>query len=179
MEGVGCGDRCVRSHHPPRHHITRHAGRLIRVFRPSSGQTYSVIFSHTDPDVLLAVSIDETVRLSLTDGSVTGFSGYHLDSHSCRGDAMALSGDGTVLYVGYFWAKCVVALDVATLQLMWRTTPKDQVRSISYHDGLLFVVARDAPFTVLSAEDGSVVRRCGAVAGLAFGHSVFSGLHGE
>ena len=127
--------------------------------------------------MLFAVSQDQTVRLSLADGSVTQLSG-NLSSDRCFGDVLSLSDDATVLYVGYETARCVVAYDVATLQLMWRTTPKDQVRSISYHDGLLFVVARDAPFTVLSAEDGSVVRRCGAVAGPAFGHSVFSGLHG-
>ena len=158
---------------PPNH--TCITGELIRVFHPRDHWSCNVIFSHTDSDVLYAVSDDQTVRLSLADGSVTEFSG-HQGKHNCFGDAMVLSDDGTVLYVGYYNTRCVVAYDVATLQLMWKVNFESEVCSIAYHNGLLLVAPRNAPVTVLSAEDGSVLRTLCVVDGAAYGIPVFAGL---
>ena len=69
-----------------------------------------------------------------------------------------------------------MAYDVATLELMWKTGIEARVRSIAYHDGLVLVAADDAPLFVLSAEDGSVVRRLARVDKFANGISVFAGL---
>jgi hypothetical protein len=128
-----------------------------------------------DADVLFAASHHQTVRLSLADGSITEFSG-HAGGHSCDGDGMVLNEDGTVLYVGYYFTECVMAYDVATLQLMWRADFASTVFSIVYYYGLVLVVSRDAPVTVLSAADGSVVRTLGVVTGMARVISVFAGL---
>ena len=115
------------------------------------------------------------MRLSLADGSVTEFSGHEGD-HFCYGKALTLNDEGTVLYVGYHDAECVVAYDVATLQLMWSVDVEARVRSIAYHDGLVLVAADDAPLFELSAGDGSVVRRLARVEGCAYNISVFAGL---
>ena len=88
---------------------------------------------------------------------------------------MALSDDGTVLFVAYSTAGCVVAYDVATLQLLW-TASYSSVDSISYHDGYVLVSAKYAPFTLLSAEDGNVVREFAVAPGYVWSHSVFAGL---
>ena len=155
-------------------HIT--TGELLHVFKPASFKACSVIFSHTDPDVLFGVSEHQTVRLNLADGSITDFIG-RADSHFCRPGAVALNSESSVLYVGYTRAQfCVVAYDVETLQLLWKTNLDTPASSISYHDGLVFVAAQDAPFTVLSADDGSVVRTLAVVPGHAWSHSVFAGL---
>ena len=156
-------------------HHTCITGELIRVFHPRNYWACSVIFSHIDPDVLYAASYFQTVRLSLADGSVAEFSGYQ-GNHHCFGDAMALGDDGTILYVGYCSAQCVVAYDVATLQLMWSADFEGCVGSIAYHDGMIYVTAKNAPVTMLSAEDGSVVRTLGVIENTAWGISVFAGL---
>ena len=157
------------------HHTYVHPGELIRTFQPVSNRSCHALFSHVDPDVLYAVSDDQTVRLSLADGSSTAFRGY-TGNHFCRAGAVTLSDDGTVLYVGYYSAQCVVAYDVATLQLMWKASVKDDVFSIAYHDGHVLAAPRDEQLTVLSAVDGSVVRTLGVVDGAAWGISVFAGL---
>ena len=125
--------------------------------------------------MLFAVSIDQTVRLSLADGSVTKFSG-HTGDHFCFGHAMALSDDENVLYIGHCTAQCVVAYDVATLQLMWKTGFETDVLSIAHHDGLLLSTLMDAPVVMLSAADGSVVRMLGVIEDTAWGISVLAGL---
>ena len=173
--GVGRRHRSVTISSSLTHHHTCITGELIRVFQPVSRRAYSVIFSHVDADVLYAVSDDQTVRLSLADGSITQFNG-RLSSERCFGDILSLSDDGTVLCVGIMLARCVVAYDVATLQLIWRVDFERTVCSIAYHDGSVLVAVADAPVTVLSAEDGSVVRRLGDVDGMAFSMSVFAGL---
>ena len=90
---------------------------------------------------------------------------------------MALSDDGAVLYVGYYYERYVIAYDVATLQLKWKATiVNPPVTSIAYHEGMLLVAPQEAPITVLNAEDGSVVRTLGDVDGSAWGISVFAGL---
>ena len=89
---------------------------------------------------------------------------------------MTLSSDGTLLYAGYFQAQCVVAYDVATLQLMWRADVTGHVCSIVYHDGTVLVASSGTPVTVLNAADGSVVRTLWDVDGAAWGISVFAGL---
>ena len=177
MESVGPEDRSVIliSSKTPSAYVTCIAGDLIRVFQPMDFWACNIIFSHVDPDVLLAVSYDQTVRLSVADGSIAEFSG-HSREHNCGGDAMVLSHDGTVLYVGYDTAECVVAYDVATLQLVWRADFEDDVCSIAYHDGQVLVGPRAGPLTVLNAEDGSVVRTLVFVHDDVNGISVFTGL---
>ena len=150
-------------------------GGLIHSFEPLNHWTCSVIFSHVDADVLFGVSDDQTVRLSLADGSVTEFSG-HSGNHYSQGHAMKLSEDGAVLYVGYYSTKCVVAYDVATLQLMWKAGLDHGVHCLTCHDGLMLAALCAGPVTVLSAEDGSVVRTLVVVDGIACGISVFAGL---
>ena len=144
------------------------------MFHASNLNVCNIIFSSVDPDVLFAVSDHQTVRLSLADGSVMEFSG-HSNQHFCGGHAMALNDDGTVLFIGYLFVRCVAAYDVATLQLMWRTNLSAYVCSIAYHDGLLLVAADDDSVTVLSAADGSVVRTLAHMDGCAYGISVFAG----
>ena len=175
MEGVGRGDRCA-DHLVPHQSIHITTGELIYAFQPLSTRVCSVIFSHTDPDVLFGVSKHQTVRLVLADGSITEFSG-HEGSHRCLGDAIATSDDGTVLYVGYFCAHRVVAYDVATLQLKWTVDFEEDVHSIAYSDGLVLVASSNAPLTVLKAEDGSFVRTLGVVKGTVCGISVLAGLY--
>ena len=169
---MGRGDRHVYPLSPIL--ITHTTGGLVHVFHPSSHWACNIIFSHTDPDVLFGEAARQTVRLSLADGSssVTEFSGYS-GSHDCHGDAMALN--GTVLYVGYSAAECVVAYDTVTLQLLWTTCVAGRVCSLTHHNGLLFVTVRDTPTVLLSAEDGSVVRTLPAIPGEALGISVFAG----
>ncbi len=174
LEGVGRGDRSL-IHLLVAHLVTLITGELIHVFHPSNHFACNVIFSHVDPDVLFAVAFDRTVRLSLNDGAVTEFSG-HKASHFCRPHALVLNNDGTVLFVGYYGAQCVVAYHVATLQLLWRALLNNDISSISYRDGQLFIAPRNAPFTILNAEDGSVVRKLSRVDSTAWSHSVFAGL---
>ena len=88
---------------------------------------------------------------------------------------MVLSDSDTVLYVGYYFAQCVVAYDVATLQLMWRADFLSEIESLSFYNGMVLVAPRDVPFTILSAADGSVVRTLDVVDGTALGISVFAG----
>jgi hypothetical protein len=115
------------------------------------------------------------VRLSLANGSITELNG-HSASNIGSGHSIALSCDGSMLYVGYWIARCVAAYDVATLQLMWEAEFETDVLSVAYIDGVLFVTAEDGPVTVLSAEDGSLERTLGVVDGAAWGVSVFAGL---
>jgi hypothetical protein len=115
------------------------------------------------------------VRLSLADGSIAQFRGLKGSNFSTE-NAMTLSDDGTVLYVGYTDAMCVVAYDVATLHLKWKACLGNHASCLSYHDGLVFVTVRDTPFTILSAEDGSVVRRLARVPNRAYSHSILPGL---
>ena len=89
---------------------------------------------------------------------------------------MALSSDGAVLFVGYFWSKCVVAYDVATLQQIWKASFGGNVCSIACHDGAVIVVARDVPLTTLSAEDGSILRALPCISEYVDGISAFAGL---
>ena len=156
-------------------HHTCVAGLLIRLFQPSNHQACSVIFSHVDPDVLYAASSRETVRLNVADGSITELRG-HSGGHFCDATAMVLANDGSALFVGYLSERCVVAYDVATLQLMWKADFESDVFSVLYHDELVFVTFKKGPVTVLNAADGSVVRTLGDADGRAWGISVFAGL---
>ena len=132
------------------------ADQLIRVFNARNHYANMVIFSHTDPNVLFAESKYSTVRLSLVDGSVTEFNGH--PGQSCWGDAMSLNTDGTVLYVAYDGAKCVIAWNVATQQPIWKVNTADGANSVLYHDGVVLVGVHASEFKVLSAADGRVVR---------------------
>ena len=125
--------------------------------------------------MLFAVSDHQTVRLNLADGSVTEFRG-HADSHHCQAEAMVLSDDDTVLCVAYIWAQCIVAYDVATLQLTWRVSLECAPCSVAYHDGTVLFAANEALVTVVSAADGSVVRTLGRAGGMMWGISVFAGM---
>ena len=145
------------------------------MFRPVAHNACSIIFSHTDADVLFGVSSGQTVRLSLKDGSVTEFSG-HAGSHYCLGDAMALNDDSSVLFVGYHTAECIVAWDVVTLQLMWKMNFEGRVCSISHHDGVVYAAAANALFSMLSGRDGSVVRQLARAPVFVAGHCVFTGM---
>ena len=151
-------------------------GELIRVFHPArSFRACNAIFSHVDPDVLFASTRYQTVRLSLTQGSIAEFQGYS-GSHINLEDSMTQNEDGTVLYVGYMTSHCVVAWDVATLNLIWKTDFEGYISSISYRDGLVLVAARGEPFAFLNPGDGSLARSLLQVPASALGFHVFTGL---
>lgn len=176
MEGLGCGDRFARIIFIAlkyRHsYIT---GDLIHAFNPTSHLACCPIFSNRDNAVLYAVSRYQTARLSLGDGSVTPFNDQNIQDRYCHSESMALNGDGTVLFVAYCYAKCVVALSTETLQMIWKTdifAPQ----SISYHNEYVFVGCSKSHFMMLSAEDGHVVRTLAAASSAVLGHSVFPGL---
>jgi outer membrane protein assembly factor BamB len=133
------------------------------------------LFSNTTSDLVFAVSKRETIKINLADGSVTPFKGHPTGNHSCKGDVMALSDDGTFLYVGYDWARCVVAYNVSTGQQIWTSECANSVTSVSYHAGTVLVAVWLSDFTVLSAANGSVLRRIFKADSYVFGHVVVAG----
>jgi WD40 repeat protein len=151
-------------------------GELIGAFHPArSYRASNAIFSHVDPDVLFASTRYQTVRLSLADGSIAEFQGYS-GSHINLEDSMTLNEDGIVLYVGYMTSHCVVAWDVETLNLIWKTDFVGYISSISYRDGLVLVAARGDPFSFLNPDDGSLIRGLFQVPASALSFHVFTGL---
>ena len=69
-----------------------------------------------------------------------------------------------------------MAYDVATLQLKWKKSFDTAVRSVSCHDALVFVTAKEVPLTLLHAEDGSVVHTIDIGPGDAYSHSILTGV---
>jgi outer membrane protein assembly factor BamB len=116
----------------------------------------------------------------MTSGSIIPFKGHPSGDNYCIGDVMALNSDGTVLFVGYHYAKCVVACNTEDYQPIWTSQLDDSVTGILYHSGMLLVAPYKARFLVLNAADGTVIRRFFhfRTQGLVLGLSVITGLLG-
>jgi hypothetical protein len=143
---------------------------------PDGGKACCAIFSLTEPNMIFAVSVKETLRISIADGSVTPFKGHPGGAYGGYGDAMATSDSGSMLYVGYSSANCVVALSTMTMESTWKKDMADSVNSVSYHAGLLLVGVYQSEFCVLNAENGDVLRKLFKAPYNVLGHMVISGV---
>ena len=89
---------------------------------------------------------------------------------------MALNENATVLFIAYYYANCVIAWDVATMQLIWKTEVPSNANCVVHHDGQLLVGAFKSVLFVLDAADGSVVRQLPKVSDNIMSIAVFPGL---
>jgi outer membrane protein assembly factor BamB len=135
-------------------------GTLLFNYSPKGYNAYQAIFSSTTPNLVFAASKRATERINISDGSVTQFTGGPTRVHSCLGNPMTLNGYGSVLYIGYSEAACVVAYNVSTCQQIWTTQLEDAVSSLSYlTEGLLIVGTFPSKTFVLCEEHGSLLRK--------------------
>jgi hypothetical protein len=88
---------------------------------------------------------------------------------------MALSCDGSILFVAYNNAKCVIAWYTATLQIKWKAEMMNFANSVSVHDDTVLVGVSHSEFSVLDATDGHVLRTFSKAKSFVLGHSVLSG----
>jgi hypothetical protein len=149
---------------------------LIFVHAPYRYRACYAIFSLAEPSILYAVSEEETLRINMADGSSTQLSGHPDGLCASYGDAMALSDDGRVLYVGYYGAQCVLAYSVTMMKGTWKTKMANGVNSVSYHAGLVLVGVQASEFCVLNADKGDVLRKFAKTSSFVFGHMVISGV---
>jgi outer membrane protein assembly factor BamB len=130
-------------------------------------------------DIIFAAALKRVVRIDLSDGSVTQFTGDHTDLTSGWGDVMALSDDGGTLYFGSFGEESVIAFNVSTCQQIWTANVDFSIHSVSYHNGMVLVVGieEEAEFRVLNAATGFLIRTMDIKAvGLVLAHTVIKGL---
>jgi hypothetical protein len=119
------------------------------------------------------------MRINITDSSVSRFGSFFHGDCRCDGDVMALSDDGSTLFVGYRDAACVAAYSISTLEQIWlyeRLVRYNWVNSVSFHAGMVLVGTLHSDFVVLSAADGTELRKLYKANNWVLGHAVILGL---
>jgi hypothetical protein len=151
-------------------------GAQIFNYSPKGHNVMSAIFSNKGSSTVFAATKRETVQINITDGSVTPFSGHPTGDHSCLGNVMALNTAGTVLFVGYIEAQCVVAYDVPNHHQIWTTKMASSVSTVSYHAGMVLVGVFPSDIYVLCEGHGSILRLQFRADTMVVTHAVIDGL---
>jgi hypothetical protein len=151
-------------------------GTCIFSFSKEALGSHCAIFSNLAPQIVFAVTPNETLRLNMINNSAQVFKGHPFSHVSGSGNAMALSSDDQVLFVGYSGAQRVIAHNVATTQSIWSSQMTNRVTSVSYHAGTVLVGVKKSDFLVLNATDGTVLRKICKSGRDVFGHAVIEGM---